>query len=77
MKKYKRINCPECGRDLPIIKGKICTHGPGKSSLFCSGSGQEAHLTNRQRKADPAYAMREFGDAAKKVADEIIEDRRR
>jgi hypothetical protein len=47
MKKYKRITCPECGRDLPIIKGRICTHGPGKSSLFCSGSGQEVHLTKR------------------------------
>lgn len=30
-----------------------------------------------QRTADPADAMREFGEAAKRVVDEIIEDRRR
>lgn len=30
-----------------------------------------------QRTADPARAMQEFGEAAQKVIDEIIEERRR
>ena len=37
----KSKKCPKCRRLVLIDKNKFCTHGPGKNTLICPGSGKE------------------------------------
>lgn len=36
-----KTKCPDCGRPVKVdAAGKCVTHGPGRESFTCSGSGK-------------------------------------
>lgn len=41
------VKCPVCKVKTPAKNGKILSHGPGKNSFFCEGSGLDPLVRGR------------------------------